>query len=91
MDCPPPCADRSTSPRRAGTPARLRGEGDVVHMDHAMAAARDALDIRGDQEATWAGLAALRDIRPSFDALYGVLDADQRRILDAMLDHGHRA
>lgn len=56
-----------------------------------MAAARDALDIRGDQEATWAGLAALRDIRPSFDALYGVLDADQRRILDAMLDHGHRA
>lgn len=113
--------------------ARLCGEGDAGHMDHAMAAARDALDIRADQEAAWAGfadslraatgrlaatcrgieaaepgtgapdrltqaeamlamgLAAVRDIRPSFDALYGVLDADQRRTLDAMLDHGNRA
>ncbi len=34
------------------------------------------------------GLAALRAVRPSFDALYAVLDDGQREALDDLLAHG---
>ena len=44
------------------------------------ATAPDALALA--ETATLAGLEAIRDIRPSFDALYAVLDADQRALVD---------
>jgi len=34
-----------------------------------------------------AGLAALREIRPAFDALYAVLDDAQRKTLDGAFAH----
>jgi hypothetical protein len=34
-----------------------------------------------------AGLGALREVRPAFDALYVVLDEGQRKTLDDMLAH----
>jgi hypothetical protein len=34
-----------------------------------------------------AALAALREVRPAFDALYAVLDEDQRETLDDLFTH----
>lgn len=38
-----------------------------------------------------AGLAALREVRPSFDALYAVLDKEQRETLDNLFAHESRS